>query len=138
MEVLGAFINTKAHGQTMAYRILSLDGGGTWALIQVKALLDLYGTAVTGHQILQDFDLVAANSGGSIVLGGLIEDYPLEKLLSLFQDEHQRTAIFSATGEVATESFMQLPASALSTALTRNCRRCRMYCRSRATSHSTR
>jgi uncharacterized protein len=100
MEVLGAFINTKAHGQTMAYRILSLDGGGTWALIQVKALLDLYGTAVTGHQILQDFDLVAANSGGSIVLGGLIEDYPLEKLLSLFQDEHQRTAIFSATGEV--------------------------------------
>jgi patatin-like phospholipase/acyl hydrolase len=71
-------------GKIMAYKILSLDGGGTWALIQVKALLDLYGTAVTGRQILQDFDMVAANSGGSIVLGGLIEDYTLTKLLALF------------------------------------------------------
>ena len=44
--------------------------------------------------------MVAANSGGSIVLGGLIEDYPLAKLLALFQDQHQRTAIFSATDEV--------------------------------------
>ncbi|HEX3153565.1 MAG TPA: patatin-like phospholipase family protein [Candidatus Angelobacter sp.] len=84
----------------MAYRILSLDGGGSWALIQVKALLDIYGAAATGRQVLQDFDMVAANSGGSIVLGGLIEDYPLAKLLALFQDEHQRTAIFSATDEV--------------------------------------
>jgi patatin-like phospholipase len=84
----------------MVYRILSLDGGGSWALIQVKVLLDLYGAGATGRQILQDFDMVAANSGGSIVLGGLVEDYPLGKLLALFQDEHQRRAIFSATDEV--------------------------------------
>jgi patatin-like phospholipase/acyl hydrolase len=25
------------------YRILSLDGGGTWALIQAKVLMDMYG-----------------------------------------------------------------------------------------------
>jgi hypothetical protein len=25
------------------YRILSLDGGGSWALIQVKALIELFG-----------------------------------------------------------------------------------------------
>jgi uncharacterized protein len=54
----------------MSYRILSLDGGGTWALIQVKALIALYpgGAATPGLTVLNDFDLVAANSGGSIVL----------------------------------------------------------------------
>ena len=54
----------------MTYRILSLDGGGSWALIQVRALIDMYGGGTTGHQVLQDFDMVAANSGGSVVLGG--------------------------------------------------------------------
>ena len=53
----------------MAFRILSLDGGGVWAVIQVKALIKLYGD-VTGRTVLQDFDLVAGTSGGSIVLGG--------------------------------------------------------------------
>ena len=52
----------------MSYRILSLDGGGTWALIQVKTLISLYGGDTPGQTILQDFDLIAANSGGSIVL----------------------------------------------------------------------
>jgi patatin-like phospholipase/acyl hydrolase len=58
----------------MNYRILSLDGGGTWALIQVKALIALYDNepATSGHDVLRDFDLVAANSGGSIFLGGLL------------------------------------------------------------------
>ena len=27
------------------YRILTLDGGGAWALIEVMALIDLYGKA---------------------------------------------------------------------------------------------
>lgn len=81
----------------MSYRILSLDGGGTWALIQVKALMDLYGAATTGHNVLNDFDLVAANSGGSIVLGCLLEDMPLSQILTFFQDESQRRAVFSET-----------------------------------------
>lgn len=81
----------------MAYRILSLDGGGSWALIQVRTLIQLYGAGTTGHAVLSDFDLVAANSGGSIVLGGLVEDLPLGGLLAYFEDEAKRRSIFSPT-----------------------------------------
>jgi patatin-like phospholipase len=79
------------------YRILSLDGGGSWALIQVRALIDLYGVQTTGHQVLQDFDLVAANSGGSIVLGCLIENLTLQQTLDFFNTESLRKAVFSPT-----------------------------------------
>lgn len=81
----------------MSYRILSLDGGGTWALIQVKALIALYGENTTGTTILQDFDLVAANSGGSIVLGGLVEGMTVGTLLAFFQDQAKRQSVFSPT-----------------------------------------
>ena len=47
----------------MPYRILTLDGGGAWALIEVKALIDLFGGATRGNEVLAAFDLVAANSG---------------------------------------------------------------------------
>lgn len=76
------------------YRILSLDGGGSWALIQVMALMDLYPEAETGHAVLRNFDLVTANSGGSIVLGGLVEDMPLKELLGFFLSEARRNSIF--------------------------------------------
>lgn len=79
----------------MAYRILSLDGGGAWALIQVKALMSLYGADAKGHTVLGEFDLIAANSGGSIVLGGLVENLTLNQLLEYFSDETKRRAIFS-------------------------------------------
>ena len=72
------------------FRILSLDGGGSWALIQVMALIDLYGDNATGHEVLREFDLAAANSGGSIVLGGLVEDMPLVTLLNFFLSEEKR------------------------------------------------
>jgi hypothetical protein len=81
----------------MNYRILSLDGGGTWALIQLKALIALYGEDTSGHVVLSDFDLVAANSGGSIVLGGLVEDLALKQILGFFQDNAMRTLLFSPT-----------------------------------------
>lgn len=81
----------------MAYRILSLDGGGAWALIEVRALIALYGEDTSGHEVLGDFDLVAANSGGSLVLGGLIEDLKLAELLGYFEDEAKRKSIFSPT-----------------------------------------
>ena len=77
------------------YRILSLDGGGSWALIQVKALIALFGADKPGREVLQNFNLVAANSGGSIVLGCLIENMTLSKILGFFNDEAQRKAIFS-------------------------------------------
>ena len=84
----------------MSYRILSLDGGGTWALIQVKALMALpdYDENTTGHAILNDFDLVAANSGGSIVLGALVENLTLGDILALFENESKRRSIFSLAG----------------------------------------
>jgi len=81
----------------MNYRILSLDGGGTWALIQLKALIALYSEDTSGRTVLEDFDLVAANSGGSIVLGGLVEDLTLGEILALFQEETKRESVFSPT-----------------------------------------
>lgn len=77
------------------YRVLSLDGGGSWALIQVKTLMHIYGDDTRGHEVLSHFDLVAANSGGSIVAAALIEDLPLSAILALFQNEGQRRAIFA-------------------------------------------
>ncbi len=79
------------------FRVLSLDGGGSWALIQVKALIALYGGNATGHQVLSHFDLVAANSGGSIVLGCMVEDFTLQQILDFFKNEAERKAIFSRT-----------------------------------------
>jgi len=76
------------------YRILTLDGGGAWALIEVMTLIDLFGEATTGHQVLREFDMVAANSGGGIVLGGLVEDMPLGTLRDFFLDEEKRKSIF--------------------------------------------
>jgi hypothetical protein len=81
----------------MPYRILSLDGGGTWALIQLKALIALYDKNTPGDSVLKDFNLVAANSGGSIVLGALVEGLTLAKALAFFQNQAERQAVFSPT-----------------------------------------
>ena len=83
------------------YKILSLDGGGVWALVQVKALMAIYGgETVTGHQVLSNFDMAAANSGGSIVLGGLVANKTLGEILALFMDEKNRRSIFQPTKSV--------------------------------------
>lgn len=65
------------------YRILSMDGGGTWSIIQIKALKHLFGDLL-GREILQKFDLVAANSGGSIIAAGLAENYRPSELEQFF------------------------------------------------------
>jgi len=84
------------------FRILSLDGGGSWALIQVRALtrifedlLDKGAADITGHEVLKHFDFAAANSGGTLTLAGLIHDWPLSKLLELFKEEEKRRKIFA-------------------------------------------
>jgi hypothetical protein len=79
------------------FRVLSLDGGGCWSLIQVKALIDIFGADRRGHEILSQFDVVAANSGGSIVLGCLLEDMTLTDVLALFYSPTWRTGMFSPT-----------------------------------------
>jgi hypothetical protein len=66
------------------YRILCLDGGGRWSLISVMALQAIFGEQAKGHDVLKEFDLVAANSGGSIVVGGLLENRSLAELLKMF------------------------------------------------------
>lgn len=68
------------------YRILSLDGGGSWALLQVLALREIYGSEKRGRDVLADFDLVAANSGGSLTLGGLLTDKTLDEILAFYLD----------------------------------------------------
>jgi hypothetical protein len=77
----------------MPYRILSLDGGGCWALIQAMALDAIY-TDMTGHEILRRFDLAIANSGGSIVLAGLVKNLKPKEICALFQSDNNRNEIF--------------------------------------------
>lgn len=77
----------------MTYNILSLDGGGTWALLEVMALADIY-PGQSGHQILAHFDLATANSGGSIVLAGLVLDMTPAQILAFFENQTNREAIF--------------------------------------------
>jgi patatin-like phospholipase/acyl hydrolase len=64
-------------------------------LIEVDALIDMFGAQTKGHAVLAQFDLVAANSGGSLVLSGLVENLTLAVLRSYFADEKIRRSIFS-------------------------------------------
>jgi uncharacterized protein len=83
------------------HRILSLDGGGRWSLISVMALQKLFGERARGHEILKNFDLVAANSAGSIVLGALAENMSLDQVLDLFCTSlilFPRESFFSLSG----------------------------------------
>lgn len=75
------------------YRILSLDGGGCWALIQARALLDIYGD-IPGRQLLAKFQLVAANSGGSIVAAALAADLSTGAIVDRFMDKQWRQKMF--------------------------------------------
>jgi hypothetical protein len=79
----------------MTYRILALDGGGAWALLQAMALDRLYG-GLDGHAILRRFDLAAANSGGSIVLAGLVKGLKPAQIAALLLKEEKRRSIFVA------------------------------------------
>lgn len=80
------------------YGILSLDGGGSWALIQVRALQELFGADARGHDVLRAFRLVVANSGGSIVAGGLAANMKLSTILELFLDQRRREDVFRKKG----------------------------------------
>jgi hypothetical protein len=82
----------------MPKRILSLDGGGTWALVQVAALTSLYGPQATGREVLREFDLVVANSGGALVVAALFEDLTLGRIGELFNDSTMLGRLFDARG----------------------------------------
>jgi hypothetical protein len=91
----------------MSFRILSLDGGGSWALIEARALMAVYGD-LRGRELLREFDLVAATSGGSIVLGCLLEDFTLSGIVALFNSEDRRRAIFSKTRSLPDRALHRL------------------------------
>ena len=91
---LGSTMAEDGQNPAPYYRILTLDGGGTWALIQVHALQRLFGSGAKGHDVLEKFDLVVANSGGGIVAAALACDMTLERLRLHFEDKRQREKIF--------------------------------------------
>lgn len=75
------------------YKILSLDGGGTWAVLQLLTLQSKYGD-INGHEVLRHFDLVIANSGGSLVLAALCENKSLSESIDIYKVEANRKLIF--------------------------------------------
>ena len=76
------------------FSILSLDGGGSWALLEAMALRDLFGD-VPGPQILAQFDLALGNSAGGIVLAGLIEGKTPGQIVAELLDERSRSAFYT-------------------------------------------
>lgn len=85
-------------GNRTRQRILSLDGGGTWCIIQVEALAKLYPPETRGHDILRDFDHAVANSGGSVVLAALLLNARLSELRENFCDLGTRQTLFRPIG----------------------------------------
>jgi len=82
------------------YKILSLDGGGSWALLQSMALKEIYRNTKVGTKckdILQQFDVVVSNSGGSLMLAAMIELYEkdIDEVTNLFLSEVVRKKVFS-------------------------------------------
>jgi uncharacterized protein len=77
-----------------AQNILSLDGGGSWAILEAMALGELYGYDTPGHAVLANFMLAAANSGGSIVLAGLALNWTPRDLINQLNSQELREKIF--------------------------------------------
>jgi predicted acylesterase/phospholipase RssA len=80
-----------------AYRILSLDGGGPWTVIQARALGRLFGANTKGREILARFDLVAGTSGGSVITAALACDFTPAEIFGLLNTERIRRSFFQDT-----------------------------------------
>jgi hypothetical protein len=76
-------------------RILSLDGGGALAGVLAVALGRIHGARTPGREILAHFDLVAGNSGGSIVLTALCCNYSPQDIASFYADPATLRRMFS-------------------------------------------
>lgn len=84
----------------MSKKVLSLDGGGSWAILQAMALKAIYRNTAVGtgcRNILNDFDVISANSGGSLMLASMIEhcDEDIDYVIEMFKNEYLRKEIFS-------------------------------------------
>jgi uncharacterized protein len=63
-------------------------------MIQAIALAKMYGEDCTGHALLGKFDLVAANSGGALVVAALIENKTLGEICTMFRDTSMLEKLF--------------------------------------------
>jgi hypothetical protein len=77
----------------MATKLLSLDGGATWAMVQARVLRDIYGN-ISGHQLLKQFDFVIATSGGSVLLGLLCSNYRMDDILDFYKNPNKLRLVF--------------------------------------------
>lgn len=76
------------------FRILSLDGGGSWSVLQALTLCNLFGEDTPGNKVLANFNLVCANSGGSLVLAALIANFTPGQIVAMFKADKLKN-IFS-------------------------------------------
>lgn len=76
-------------------RILSMDGGGSLAGILGVALGQVYGDDTPGRDIIREFDIVAGNSGGSIVMTALCCNYTPGDIARFYADPQTVRAMFS-------------------------------------------
>lgn len=79
------------------YKILSLDGGGSWSIIQLETLKIRFKTELPelrGHDILKQFDLVIATSGGALALAALVENWTIEESIAKLKDSKVRNGVF--------------------------------------------
>lgn len=63
-------------------------------MIQSRVLMDIYGD-IRGHELLRKFDMVIANSGGSLVMAALCQDMKLSEVTNVFMDKSLRKKVFS-------------------------------------------
>lgn len=78
----------------MTFRVLCLDGGGTWSLIEALTLSRLYPNR-GGRAVLAEFDLALGNSGGSIVLAALLADHSPAEIVTMYADPVSRAKLYS-------------------------------------------
>jgi predicted patatin/cPLA2 family phospholipase len=82
----------------MTTRILSLDGGGTWGILEAIALAAIY-PGQTAAQILSYFDIIAGTSAGAIIIGALLSDIAPIDIVSMFLDETSRDKLYVPLNE---------------------------------------
>lgn len=91
----------------MSVKVFSLDGGGSWAMIQAFALQDIYPDS-SGHQILAEFDVAVANSGGSLVLAGLLLNWTPENILDFLMIQTGSTIFLLPTLFCGSTSYIAI------------------------------
>ncbi len=82
----------------LPFRILSLDGGGPWSLIQARTLGRIFAPDMPGRELLSHFDFVICNSGGAVVVAGMLANMTAQSIESdCFANQPRLHEIFEKT-----------------------------------------